>query len=448
MRLCARAESGRRFVFNRLAEQTLSLRMRHLIWRTGAVCALCIAVPALAASDHATGDGSDADNQRLLPGLYPADPVLTNGEALREPYDPFFDVDWSVALRGTYTNATAGNRFDVRLVPSVNFDHQGSRSAISITGSAEVTRPLEGQIDVTGLRLGLTSGYALDSNTALTASGNLSLTQALAGSPGLATNVAIASETLSGDVELGVTRQLGRFNVGVTGAVERNVYGPTTLVNGTVVDNSDQNLWSLDSGLRVGFQATPIFEVFGTADVGRDIFDLPSSVLLIKNDASTASVRGGVTGRWNGILEATASTGLGLRRFDEASLGEVVTQLYDANVTFTPDPTWRMRAGFTTKVEPPGPDAGGTTRIEYAATAEVGYTVNSWLALRALADWRSARFVGNANTESGYGWGAGADYKVNAHTAVTADYDYDHADSTANGPQDAHRVTLGITLSR
>jgi len=29
---------------------------------------------------------------------------------LREPYDPFFDVDWSVALRGSYTKATSGER--------------------------------------------------------------------------------------------------------------------------------------------------------------------------------------------------------------------------------------------------------------------------------------------------------------------------------------------------
>ena len=66
----------------------------------------------------------------------------------------------------------------------------------------------------------------------------------------------------------------------------------------------------------------------------------------------------------------------------------------------------------------------------------------------SLADWNSARFVGSANTETGYGLGVGADYKVNAHTAVTADYNFDHSNSTSNGVQDAHRVTVGITLSR
>ena len=402
----------------------------------------------MAASDHSSGDGSDADNDRLLPGLYPADPVLANGDWLREPYDPFFDVDWSVALRGTYTKSTSGDRFDVRLVPTISFDHQGTRSAINFTGSAEIVRPTDGQIDVSALRLELSTGYALDSVTNLTANGNLSVTRDVAGTPGLASDIAVAPQTIRGGIDLGVTRQFGKFSVGVTGAVDRDIYGPTTRTDGSVVDNSEQNVWSLDAGLRVGFQATPIFEIFGQAGLGRDVFDLPSSVLLVKPDATTASLQGGVVGRWNETLEATASTGIVLRRFDDASLGEVTAQLYDGRITFTPDPTWRMTTGFTTTVGPPGPNSGGTTRIEYGADAEIAYTVNSWLALRALADWSSARFVGSAQTETGYGWGAGADYKVNAHTAVTADYGYDYSDSTANGVQDAHQVTVGITLSR
>jgi len=408
-----------------------------------ALCALCLAAPAIAGSDLASGDGSAADNERLLPDIYPTDPVLANGDWLREPYDPFFDVDWSVALRGTYTKATAGERFDIRLVPNVTLEHIGSRSAISLDASTEITRPSEGgNIDIGALRLGLQTGYDLDSVTRLTANGNLVLTQPTPGTPGLASNIAIAPQSLSGGADVGITRQFGRFNIGLTGAAQRNIYGPTTLTDATVIDNWDQNYTSLDTGLRIGFEATPIFEVFGTAGLGRDIFDQAGS------NAADATLRGGITGRWNGILEATLSTGVGLRSFDDAGLADVVTQLYDAQVTFTPDPTWRMTAGFATTVAPPGPDAGGTTRVDYTANAEVAYTVNSWLALRALADWNATRFAGSANTETGYGLGAGADYKVNAHTALTADYGFDHSDSSTSGTQEAHRVTVGITLSR
>lgn len=413
-----------------------------------AIGALCLAVPALAASDHATGDGSDPDNERLLPDVYPADPVLSSGEWLREPYDPFFDVDWSVALRGSYTKSNSGERFDILLVPAASLEHIGTRSAINLDASAEIVRAGDGAVDIGALRLGLQSGYDLDSVTRITANGNLALTRATPGAPGLSSTVAIPHQTTSGGFDVGVTRQFGKFNIGLTGAAQRNIYGPTTLTSGVVTDNSEQNYWALDSGLRVGFQATPIFEVFGQGGLGRDIFDHPSTALGVHPNATDTTLEGGVTGRWNDILEATASAGVGLRRFDAAGLGDVVTQLYDAQVTFTPDPTWRMTAGFATTVAPPGPDAGGTTRVDYAANAEVAYTVNSWLALRALADWYSARYIGSPNTETGYGFGAGADYKVNAHTSVSAEYGYDHSESTTNGVQDAHRVTVGLTVSR
>ena len=411
-----------------------------------ALCALCLVAPALA---QAQGDGSGTDNERLLPNVYPADPVLSSGEWLREPHDPFFDVDWSVALRGSYTKSTSGERFDILLAPSARLEHVGSRSAVNFDASGEIVRPSgDGRIDIGALRLGLQTGYDLDSATRLTANGNLSLTRATPGSPGLADTIVIAPQTTSGGFDAGITRQFGAFNIGLTGAAQRHVYGETTLATGAVTDNSEQNYWALDSGLRVGFQATPIFEVFGRAGLGRDIFDRPSTALAAYPNATDVTLEGGVTGRWNDILEVTASTGVGLRRFDVAGLDEVVTQLYGAQVSFTPDPTWRMTAGFATNVAPPGPNAGGTARVDYSANADVAYTVNSWLRLRALADWYSTRYAGSTNTETGYGLGAGADYKVNAHTALSADYGYDYAESTVNGVQDAHRVTVGVTLSR
>ncbi len=414
-----------------------------------ALWTLLLAAPALAASDHSSGDGSGVDNERLLPDVYPTDPVLANADWLREPYHPFFDVDWSVALRGSYVQATSGDRFDVRLVPTLGLEHIGVRSAINLDASAELVRPSAGgNIELGGLRLGLETSYSLDKDTRATLTGNLNLTQPQPGTPGLATNVAVPAQDSSASAEVELTRRMGKFNVAVTGAAERHVFGPTRLVDGSIIDNSEQNFWSLDGGLRVGFQATPIFEVFGQAGLGRDVFDLPSSVLLARPDATDMTLRGGISGRWSSVLEASVSAGVGLRRFDAASLDEVVTQLYDAEIVFTPDPTWRFAAGFGTTVAPPGPNSGGTARVDYAATADVGYTVNSWLALRAMADWHTAQFAGSVDTETGYGYGLGADYRVNAHTALTADYGFTHTNSSANGVQDAHRVTVGVTVSR
>ena len=177
-------DEARPCVPDSVAEQILSLAVQHMVLRLGALCVLCLSAPVLAASDHSSGDGSDANNERLQAGVFPAEPVLASGETLREPYDPIFDIDWSTSLRGTYTEGTGGERFDVRLVPTISFDHQGSRSAINITGSAEMVRPRDEKIDVSALRLDLSGGYQLDSVTALQANANLTLTQDIVGGGG------------------------------------------------------------------------------------------------------------------------------------------------------------------------------------------------------------------------------------------------------------------------
>jgi hypothetical protein len=428
-----------------------SFRSIGQIGAASALCALVMAAPSIAQSSMGTGDGSNTDNERLLPGVYPAAPVDAlplNFPGLREPYDPFFDVDWSVALRGGYTNSDDGEQFDAILAPSVSLEHTGSRSQIKFNASAEFDQPVDEKVDVSALRLELSTGYALDSVTTLDLNADLSITRDRPDTPGVSSVISEAPQTIVGNVDGGVTRQFGRFNVGVTGAVTRSLYGDTTYTDGTVTDNGEQNLWSVDSGLRLGFQATPIFEVFTQANLGREMFDQPSSVLRLKPDATNTSLKVGVSGKWNEVLTAEASMGMGLRRFDAAGLGEVRSNLYDARLVFNPDPTWQFSAGLSTTVAPPGADSTGLTRVEYAANADVNYTVNSWLELRALADWNTSTFDGSNATESGYGFGVGADYNLNAHTALTADYGFEQADSIDDGIKESHRVTVGVTVSR
>ncbi|MCS6759175.1 MAG: hypothetical protein MO852_09365 [Candidatus Devosia euplotis] len=125
-------------------------------------------VPDTAQLDIWRGDGSSADNDQLVPDIYPADPVLSNGDWLREAHDAPFDVDWSIALRGSYTKAASGERFDILLVSSVELDHTGARSNVKATGSAKIVRPNQGEINVSALRLSGTVDYALDNDTILT----------------------------------------------------------------------------------------------------------------------------------------------------------------------------------------------------------------------------------------------------------------------------------------
>lgn len=412
-------------------------------------CGVVLAGVALSPALALAGDGSVADNARLRPGLYPDFEPLAATPAGSELYDPFFDVKWSVALRGAYQTGTGGQRFDAILAPDLTLTHAGTRSSIKFDANAEIQQPLTGApTNLNALRLSLGTTYAIDRDTGLTAGANFSYGKPVNGAPGLAANIEIPPATLAGGGEATLTRQLGKFNVALRGSVTRTVYGDTTRTGGVVTGNADQNVWTMDGGLRLGLQITPIYEVFGEAGIGRDSFDTPNSSFSIKTDATRSSLQAGIKGQWTSVLEAQFSAGLGLRRFDEAGLGEVSNTLYNASLRYTPDRTWIYTGSFTTAVTPPGPGSAGTTKLDYIATGRIDRDINDWLAVHALANWHSARFEGSPETETGYGFGVGGAYKLTRHTALTADYVLSHLDSSSTGIEDNQTVTLGIIVAR
>lgn len=402
--------------------------------------------PALA--DPLGADGSAVDNERLRPGVYPAAPVPQGFAVPVEPGHPPFEIDWSIGLRGTYTHATDAETFVTRVTPQFSATHDGSLADLVLAGSAELAKP-SGQDDVTitNMRLGLSVTMAIDRVTTLSGTAAIGLSKDLPGSPNLQQQVITPPEIVTGTLGLGLDRQFGLFNVGVDVGADRSLYGPTTRRDTGVTDNSAQNRWRLTGDLRVGYQMTPIFEVFTQSGVARDIFDRQGNSGLSSN-ATNRTLRAGISGSWSNILTASVSAGVGQRVFDAESLGEVTTQLYGASVSFTPDPTWRMTGSLETTMDPPGPDASGTARIQHRALANIDYTVNSWLRLRATADWSHSQLIGSAETEKRFGLGAGADYTVNAHTALTADYGFGRRDNSTTGQSDSHQVSLGITLAR
>lgn len=397
-------------------------------------------MPAIA--DPLGPDGSAVDNERLRPGIYPAAPVPDAFAVPVEPGHPPLDIDWSVGLRGTFTHAATGDTFVTRLTPRVSATYDGSLADIVLNGSAELAKPSgQDNLTISNMRLGVGGTMAIDRVTTLSGEAAIGLSKDLPGSPNLQPQVLTPPEVVTANLGLGVDRQFGLFNVGVDVGANRTVYGPTTRLDTGVTDNSGQNRWNLTGDLRVGYQVTPIFEVFTQGGLARDLLDNGGN-------ATNRTLRAGLAGSWNNILTASVSTGVAQRVFDADTLGDITAQLYGASISFTPDPTLRLTASLESTLEPPGPDTVGTARVQHTALANIDYTVNSWLRLRASADWGTAQFVGSAETENRFGLGAGADYNVNAHTALTADYGFGRRDNSTTGQRDSHQVSVGITLSR
>lgn len=392
-------------------------------------------------------DETTIAEDRLAPGIYPAAPMPEGFSQPPEPAHPSFELDWSVGLKGSFTSASDGNAFITTLKPAFTATHQGVRTDLVVDGNATLARSGDGEMGLTALGLGFKAETLLDAETRLNGAATLAFSQDLAATPGLSPLIISPAASLNGAISGGVERQLGLVNLAAKGSLSRTIYGTTTRTDTGVTNNSHQNVWEADASLRMGLQATPIIEVFGEASLGRDWFDT-AAVGGVKADATSRALRAGLAGQWNGIVSASASVGIGQHDFDAPGLGDVITRLYDASLTYSPDSTLNMTAALSTTVSPTGSDSAGTARVAHLAAANIDYTINSWLRMRAAANWGYSWLEGSSETERSHGLAAGADYKLNSRAVVSADYGYVHRDNSASGTFDSHTISLGVTVKR
>jgi hypothetical protein len=421
------------------------------LWRFSLVTvALVATVPAAYAGDESfnpLGDGSEFNNADLVrdetTGCENCAPNPPH-----EPYDPWFDIDWELALRGSYVNSSSGSYFEALAIPSVVLRHDNLRGGYEFAGSVELVRSsIEGP-RIAAAIASFAGDYQLDTDTRLLGSFNLALTQGSAEAPGVDPNIISQPQVLEGDAEVAAERLLGPliFTGRLNGS--RTLFGPTTLVGPVSEDNSDQSNWTVGTGLRVGYEVTPILTASVDGSAQYQAYDAPSPIFLVKLDAADYQIRTGVSAVWNSVLEAETSIGYGLRQFTDPSLGSASAVLYDASLLFRPDETLEIRGAFTTNFDAPGPDTSGTARLQYAAVADVAYRVNPWVRLRANAGAYYAQLIGTTDTDTGYNAGVGFDYLLNELTTITGDYSYTYGVSTPNPPEDEHRVTVGVTFAR
>lgn len=404
--------------------------------------------PSVAEMLYPLGDGSGTNNADLI-----RDPAAgcenCQIDAPHEWDAPPFSLDWSLSLRGAYVEDKNGSHFEAIAAPSVAFKHDYLRGTYSLNGSAEVSRSTVEDVRVRSLRLGATGTFEVNTAISVNGAANLALLTPSASSQGYPTDTASASQELSGDATVSATYDWGHLTTTLRGTAERSVYGPTRLVDGTEIDNSANNNWRAAGGLRVGYKVTPLLTAFIDGSIGHQFYDLAAPTYGARLDATDYALRGGIAAKWSEVLEGEASVGVGLRNFTYGVAPDVVSQLYDASLTFRPDETLTLRGGLATTVGEPGPNGSGVAKVEYAATADVAYRVNPWLTLRGNAAYRHATFAGSPSVETGYGLGAGADYLLNEHMTLTGDYSYA---STTEAPADTteteHRVTLGLTFKR
>jgi hypothetical protein len=394
------------------------------------------------------GDGSGTDNRDLLRGAFECGYECDAGPPPREPYNPPFLVDWSLALRGSYVQENATSRFETSLIPALSLSHEGLRSTFDLEAEAELLKPQDTVARISALRLAIAGEYGLDEVTNFATDGDLTITQAAPNDPGNPAGTATAPRVFDGDFSGTITRDVGIAYIGLRGSVGRTDYGDTTLVNGAIVDNSFSSNTRYGAGLRLSHRLTPIIAAYADGSVEYRVYDAASPTLLVALDSTDYVLRGGLTAEIGDILEADGSVGIALRKFANTSLADVQAVLYEASLTFRPDETLELTGTVGTNIGAPGPNGTGTASIERVITGEARYKVNTWWSVWAAAGWSEKTAVGSPVVETTYNVGGGSEYLINTHVALTADYTFSHRDVTATVPVDTHKATVGVKVSR
>jgi hypothetical protein len=402
---------------------------------------------AFAGDALAPGDGSWAENPALFSPVPIAAADWTPATAPGRDFQ-FNDLDWSLTAKGAFSRDSGGDRFKASFEPSVTFNHPGTRFGTSGKADATISRTGFGPLRVENVLLSGTSFYEIAPLARLETSAALSLTQDDLSSDDIANGVSRNPLEVSGTLSSSYTQTLGRLDVSLTGTADRDVFGPTTLASGVSSDNTSQNNTRFGGGLRLGFDITPVVQVFADAEVTRTRFDAASPTLLTRLDGTQYALKAGFAATWNPTLSASADIGVGIERFDDPTLADVRATLYDLSLTYRPLERLTLTGAFDTTIGAPGPSGFGTARIEYAATATAAYEVNDWLGWRLSAAWHEARYAGSTATDRGYALGVGADYQLNRRVKLSADYSFEHSEVTPNAPDDTHTVTFGMTLRK
>ncbi len=408
----------------------------------------------VAPADRLTPQGLPVHPDQTVPdGALTAQPAFLDAPVMvaAPPPDwhPGVDLDWAVSLRGAFVNSSrTGERYEAILAPGFSLTALGLRSETRFVAGAEIAKQGDELTRISSFATGLDYSYALDASTDLSAGADIVVTQPANDDPTLEGGVATAPITLDGTAGFAVERQGGRLDMGLRGAVFRTELTETAYADGAVNPNDDQQVTGLTAGGRVGYRLTPVLTAFVDGEATREAFDAPSRSLLVKQDGTTYLAKAGLTGEWGDVLLAEAAAGIGTRAFDDPALSSAAAGLYDLSLTFQPTRTLKLKGSFGTSLVAAAPTTGAGAVVEYVAASELGYTVNSWVGLRALAGARWASYLGAVGQDTAYYAGAGADVKLSRNLSVSTDYRFTHTEQSEKPAEDAHRVEVGVTVSR
>lgn len=366
----------------------------------------------------------------------------------REPYHPFFDVDWSLGLAYTHTGGTQTGKNSVVLTPAISLTHLDMRGQYSFNGRSSLSVNDDQLTRIDETEFSYSGQYALDSDTAFTTGASLRLGQDDVNAPGMSDTIIQTPmvATLRGNI--GIARQMGRFTFEVGGQAQRQANTSTHLVGGLVQNNLDRNFSRLGGTLRTAYAFSPEISLYIEGGVAHDWYDAAPLSTGRKLDGWNYTISTGAIVNWRDVVSVEASVGHTTRAYDDVGIVGMGSAVFGLNLAYTPNDALRAGLQFTTNLIPANASSGQAASVDYSASGNITYGMTPWLDLRASGSALYSVPQMGANVQTTYTAGAGADIAINKNISVNLDYLYTWAELLPITAQYQHAGTIGIRIAR
>lgn len=351
----------------------------------------------------------------------------------------------------TNASAAAGGRSAILSETTLRLDavSDWSRHSASLRADGTFRRSIAGE-RVTDIEGGVEGELRLDVSHDVSALAALSYRIA----PESASSPVDLGETTSQPLRhtlrgaAGISKDLSRLRLSLTGEVLRNSYDSASLADGTTLSQRDRDNTLAGVRLRAGYEVSPALRPFLEAEYGRRFFDRRRDAGGYIRSGQRYGMHAGVELDLGEKLNGEVLAGWVTERPQDGRLRPVSGLSIGGNLAWSPLRGTIVRLDASTEVEgATAPGASGS--LLHAGSVSVSRELRHDLTARALLglDWRD--YAGSSDRDLTLRGEVGLTWWMNRYAGVTGRLRHERQTSTLPGRSfDATSIFLGMTLQR
>ncbi len=218
----------------------------------------------------------------------------------------------------------------------------------------------------------------------------------------------------------GLGQKFNRFDLSVKGAVERNVYQESELVNGTTASNEDRNYNQYGVTLRGGYELRPGVTPFVEVQADTRKHDLPTDFSGYQRDSNGLTAKVGSTFEISRLLTGEIAIGYTERKYQDPRLENLGGVIGNAALVWAASGLTNVRLiGASTVGES---NVIGVSGILYRDVGlEVDHAFRRWLIGSVKGGIGRDDYVGSDRVDNRYSIGAGLAYKLDRNWQLRGD---------------------------